>query len=244
MSWPPHERLTRHACSAFYPSTSTSQVSTIVHALITSPQMSTMADHNNQRQNGYSRPNMGYGNANMGYGNQYGGRGQVGGAYGMHHSPSDMSALAHSFQGMNIASQPFAAQNKNAMMPNTGGQFGGMPVAANMPYGVTGQYMYPNAYGPATARCRITGLPPLPALLATCRLSSRLAVTPSRPTRTTSRPLRLTLATQASSTATFRSTARPAVSSATALRLRRPWSARMACRHRSNRWNRLMSHPA
>ena len=114
--------------------------------------MSTMTEHNNQRQNGYPRANMGYGNANMGYGNQYGGRGQVGGAYGMHHSPSDMSALAHSFQGMNIANQPFAAQNKNTMMPNTGAQFGGMPVAASMPYGVTGQYMYPNAYGPTTAQ--------------------------------------------------------------------------------------------
>jgi hypothetical protein len=130
----------------------TSSLQHLVHTLITSPQMSTMTDHNNQRQNGYSRANMGYGNANMGYGNQYGGRGQVGGAYGMHHSPSDMSALAHSFQGMNIANQPFAAQNKNTMMPATGGQFGGMPVAANMPYGVTGQYMYPNAYGPTAAQ--------------------------------------------------------------------------------------------
>lgn len=120
--------------------------------LITLLQMSTMTDHNNQRQNGYSRANMGYGNANMGYGNQYGGRGQVGGAYGMHPNPSDMSALAHSFQGMNISNQTFAAQNKPAMMPTTGGQFGAMPVAATMPYGVTGPYMYPNAYGPATAQ--------------------------------------------------------------------------------------------
>ena len=70
----------------------------------------------------------------------------------MHHSPSDMSALAHSFQGMNIASQPFAAQNKNPMMQTTGGQFGGMPVATTMPYGATGQYMYPNAYGPSTTQ--------------------------------------------------------------------------------------------
>lgn len=108
-----------------------------------------MADHNNQRQNGYARANMGYGNANTMYNNQYGGRGQSGGAYGMHHNSTDMATLAHSFQGMNLASQSFAAQHKNPMMPTTGGQFTGMPVASNMAYGAAGQYVYPNGYGAA-----------------------------------------------------------------------------------------------
>jgi hypothetical protein len=111
-------------------------------------QMSTMSDHNNQRQNGYARPNMGYGNVNNMYANQYAGRGQGGGAYGMHQTHSDMSALAHSFQGINIAGQPFAAQTKNAMMPTTAGQFNGIPVAGTMQY-AAGQYMYPNSYGAA-----------------------------------------------------------------------------------------------
>ena len=105
-----------------------------------------MADHNNQRQNGYARANMGYGNANAMYNNQYGGRGQSGGAYGMHHNSTDMATLAHSFQGMNLANQPFAAQHKNPMMPTTGGQFTGMPVASNVAYGAAGQYVYPNGY--------------------------------------------------------------------------------------------------
>lgn len=109
-----------------------------------------MTDHKSQRQNGYARANMGYGNANNVYGNQYGGRAQGGAAYGMHHNQSDLAALAHSFQDMNLASQPFAAQSKNPMMSTTGGQFGGMPVPTSMPYGAAGQYVYPNGYGAAT----------------------------------------------------------------------------------------------
>jgi hypothetical protein len=105
-----------------------------------STQMSSMADHNNQRQNGYARANMGYGNSNTMYANQYG-RGQGGGAYGMHQNHSDMAALAHSFQGINLASQPFVAQNKNPMMP----------------YGATGQYVYPNGYG-STATTQSPGM--------------------------------------------------------------------------------------
>lgn len=114
--------------------------------------MATMADHTNQRQSGYNRPNTGYGNPNAVYGNQYGGRAQGGGAYGMHHNPTDMSVLAHSFQGMNLAGQPFAAHNKNAMMPANGTQFSGMPVPTTMASGMYGggaQYVYPNGYGSA-----------------------------------------------------------------------------------------------
>jgi hypothetical protein len=121
-----------------------------------STQMSSMADHNNQRQNGYARANMGYGNSNTMYANQYG-RGQGGGAYGMHQNHSDMAALAHSFQGINLASQPFVAQNKNPMMSTAGGQYTGMQVAANMPYGATGQYVYPNGYG-STATTQSPGM--------------------------------------------------------------------------------------
>lgn len=116
--------------------------------------MATMAGHNNQRQGGYARANTGYGNSNAIYGTQYGGRSQGGGAYGMHHHPSDMAALAHTFQGINLASQPFAAQNKNAMIPATGGQYAGLPVPTTMAsgmYGTAGQYVYPNGYGAAAS---------------------------------------------------------------------------------------------
>jgi len=88
------------------------------------------------------------------YGNHHGSRVQPGHAYGMHNgNNTDLSALAHSFQGMNMQNQSFAAQAKNAMMTTSAGNYGGLPVAATMPsavYGATGQYMFPNNYAGST----------------------------------------------------------------------------------------------
>lgn len=117
--------------------------------------MASMDTNNQQRQgSGYNRANNNYG-ANGYYANQYG-RAQPGQAYGMHHaSVPDMSALAHSFQGMglqNLQTQSFATQAKNAMMSNVGGQYG-MAAATAMPpamYGSGGQYVYPNNYANGT----------------------------------------------------------------------------------------------
>jgi hypothetical protein len=113
--------------------------------------MATMAD----TKNAYTRGGNGYHNGNM-YNNNYGGRGQVYG--GMHHSNQnpDMAALAHSFQGMNLQNQTFAAQAKNAaMMGPAANGYGGLPVTT-MPsalYGATGQYVFPNTYtGAATTQ--------------------------------------------------------------------------------------------
>lgn len=114
--------------------------------------MASMTDNNQQRQGGYHRAHTGFGSGSNMYHNQYNGRAQTSGAYGMHHTPSDMAALAHSFQGMNMGTQPYAAPSKTNMMSNHGSQYGNIPVAANMAsgmYGAGGQYVYPNAYGSA-----------------------------------------------------------------------------------------------
>lgn len=108
-----------------------------------------MADNKNT---GYNRSNNAYGTGNTMYGNQYGPRGQMGQGYGMHHNPAaDLAALTHTFQGMNMQNQTFAAQAKNAMMSTAPGGYGGLSVATSMPpnmYGATGQYVFPNNYGP------------------------------------------------------------------------------------------------
>ncbi|KAK5136575.1 hypothetical protein LTR08_002589 [Meristemomyces frigidus] len=105
-------------------------------------------------KNGYARANNGYNAGGNMYGNQYGGRGQTYG--GMHpNQNADFAALAHGFQGMNLQqNQTFAAQAKNAMM-STGAGYGGVGVPAAMPsslYGATGQYVFPNNYGPAATQ--------------------------------------------------------------------------------------------
>lgn len=107
-----------------------------------------VTDVNTQRQNGYNRANAGYNNGSNMYGNQYGGRTQAGAAYGMPHHNPDLTALAHSFQGMNMNAQPFAASAKN-MIPASNAQYGAMPVAATMAsgmYGAANSFVYPNAY--------------------------------------------------------------------------------------------------
>ena len=108
-----------------------------------------MAAMGDSKNIGYNRANTGYGN-NM-YGHQYAARGQAAQAYGMHNPVADMAALAHNFQGMNVANQSFAAQAKNAVMSTSGGAYGGLPsVASSIPpalYGAPGQYMFPNNYG-------------------------------------------------------------------------------------------------
>ncbi|KAF2771424.1 hypothetical protein EJ03DRAFT_268697 [Teratosphaeria nubilosa] len=79
------------------------------------------------------------------YNNGYGSRGQVYG--GMHQNPqNDLAALAHSFQGMNMQNQSFAAQAKNSMMPNAPGNYGNMAAMPSALYGATGQYVFPNNY--------------------------------------------------------------------------------------------------
>lgn len=105
-----------------------------------------------QKNSNYNRQATGYNAGSNMYGNQqYSTRGQQGQNYGMHHSPSSdpMAALAHSFQGINMSNNSFAAQAKNAMMSNQTGNYGGLPVATSMPgsmYG-GGQYVFPNNYG-------------------------------------------------------------------------------------------------
>lgn len=109
-----------------------------------SKEMGSMTDN----KNNYGRPNNCYGTGNSMYNNQYGSRGQSYG--GMHSNPTDLAALAHSFQGMNMQNQSFAAQAKNAMMSTGAGTYGGLSVAPAMPtalYGATGQYVFPNNYG-------------------------------------------------------------------------------------------------
>lgn len=113
--------------------------------------MAAMADPKN---NGYNRMNTNYGTSGNMYANQYGPRGQAGQGYGMHNPAVDMAALAHSFQGMSLQNPSFAAQAKNAVMSSTGGNYGGLTVAPQMPpalYGATGQYMYPGNYSGNTA---------------------------------------------------------------------------------------------
>lgn len=105
-----------------------------------------MADSKNT---GYNRNNpTGYGVGSNMYGTQYGTRGQTGQGYGMHQNTNvDLAALAHSFQGLNMPGQPYAAPLKSTAMSTTS-SYGGVSVG-NMPsmYGATNQYMYPNGYG-------------------------------------------------------------------------------------------------
>lgn len=108
--------------------------------------MAMMGDKN---MGSYKRGNGAYGASNKMYGRQYDSHAPTGHAYGMpHHSNADISALAHSFQGMNMQNQTFAAQAKNAMM-STGNSYNGMSVASTVPsmYGTAGQYVYTNGYG-------------------------------------------------------------------------------------------------
>lgn len=97
------------------------------------------------KNNAYPRQNNGYGTAM--YSNQYPARGQAYG--GMQTQPADLAALAHSFQGMNMQNQSFAAQAKNAMMSTGAGGFNGLSVASGMPamYGAAGPYVFPGNYG-------------------------------------------------------------------------------------------------
>ena len=113
-----------------------------------------MATVSDTKNNNYARPNNGYA-PNPGMYSNYGARGQAGQNYGMQqNSVVDMNALAHGFQGMNIATQPYATQAKNAMMSTTAGNYAGLSVSAAMPssmYANMGQYGYPGAYGANTA---------------------------------------------------------------------------------------------
>lgn len=108
-----------------------------------------MAAMTDPKNNTYSRGGNGYGNNGMYGNNQYTSRSQMYG--GMHQNPTtDLAALAHSFQGMNLGSQPFAAQAKNAMMSTTAGNYGGLSVGMTPPaafYTAAGQCMFPNNYG-------------------------------------------------------------------------------------------------
>ena len=115
-----------------------------------------MASMTDNKDTGYAQTNGGYRTArgydvgNNMYSNQHAARGQPGQGYGMHNPQVDLAALAHSFQGMNMQNQSFAAQAKNAMMPNAVNNYGGLTTAApmsNAVYGAAGQYMFNNGYG-------------------------------------------------------------------------------------------------
>lgn len=110
--------------------------------------MATITDHKN---NGYNKANTSYGTGYNMYNGQYGNRGVTGHGYGMHtNTTADMTALAHSFQGMNMQNQSFAAQAKNGMMSNAAGAYGGLPMPSAMSsalYGNAGQYVFPNNCG-------------------------------------------------------------------------------------------------
>jgi hypothetical protein len=118
--------------------------------------MATVTDTQNQRQTGYHRAPA----FNMYNSNQYAGRNQAGGAYGMNHNASDLAALAHGFQGMNIGAQPYAAPNKHQMMAANNGHYNGLPTANTMGsgmYGSNGQFVYPNGYA-ATSTTQSPGM--------------------------------------------------------------------------------------
>jgi hypothetical protein len=110
-----------------------------------------MAAVSDTKNTNYGRGTNGYA-ANPGmYSTNYAARGHAGQNYGMHQNPvADMSALAHGFQGMNMGTQPYGAQNKNAMMSTATGNYTGLSVSnAIQPsmYAGMGQYTYPTAYG-------------------------------------------------------------------------------------------------
>ena len=111
---------------------------------------SAMADNKNT---GYNRTNTGYG-ANQGmYANQYAPRNGYGQGYGMQNPAADLAAITQGVQGMNLQNQPFATQAKNAALMSTGpGNYAGMSVASNMPYG--SQYLLPNGYGANAAHAQ------------------------------------------------------------------------------------------
>nr|POE72158.1 sporulation-specific protein 5 [Quercus suber] len=97
----------------------------------------------------YKRVSGNFNANNKMYGRQYDSLASTGHGYGMTHLPNaDISALAHSFQGMNMQNQNFVAHAKNAMM-STGNGYSGVGVAGAGPsiYGTTSQYVYPNNYG-------------------------------------------------------------------------------------------------
>nr|POE51781.1 sporulation-specific protein 5 [Quercus suber] len=112
--------------------------------------LSAMAMMGDKNTNGpYKRVNGNYNANNKMYGRQYDSHTSTGHGYGMTHLPNaDISALAHSFQGMNMQTQNFVAHAKNAMMSTNNG-YNGLPVTGTGPsmYGTTGQYVYPNNYG-------------------------------------------------------------------------------------------------
>ena len=132
-------RFTRHLCHMFPGS-----------ADLRSQGMASGSDSKNasfNRANGNITGNNMYGN-----GNQYGTRAQRGQYYGgmQHNANQEFAALAHGFQGMNVHSQSFASQARQAMMSTGAGNYGALNVATAMPstlYGGTGQYVHPGNYG-------------------------------------------------------------------------------------------------
>lgn len=108
--------------------------------------MASIAD--NQRYGtAFTRQAMGYNNGSNAYASQYGGRTHNLNNYGMQQNSSDMTALAHSFQGVNLQNASYQA-HKHSMSP-AGAHLGGMPGNAAMHPGVynaTVPFGYGNSY--------------------------------------------------------------------------------------------------
>jgi hypothetical protein len=71
--------------------------------------------------------------------------GKAGQGYGMLPN-SDVTSIAHSFQGMNIQNPTFATQSKNTTMSTTANAYGPLSSQATIPYNPTASYLYANAY--------------------------------------------------------------------------------------------------
>jgi hypothetical protein len=79
------------------------------------------------------------------FGATYGAIGKSGQGYGM--TPkSDVTSLAHSFQGMTMQNPAFALQSKNTNMPTTANAYGNLSSQAPISYNPAASYLYANAY--------------------------------------------------------------------------------------------------
>lgn len=110
--------------------------------------MASIAD--NQRYGtAFNRQAMAYNNGSNAYASQYGARTHNLNNYGMQHTSTDMTALAHSFQGVNLQNASYPAHAKHSMSPAAASHLGGMPNNAAMHtgmYGSTIPYGYANTY--------------------------------------------------------------------------------------------------
>ncbi|QIW99069.1 hypothetical protein AMS68_004587 [Peltaster fructicola] len=103
----------------------------------------------------FNRQAMAYNNGSNAYGAQYGGRTHNLNNYGMQQNSTDMTALAHSFQGVNLQNASYPAHAKHSMSPAGSPHVGGIPGNAAMHstvYGSAVPYGYANTYTTAQAQ--------------------------------------------------------------------------------------------